>query len=93
MKSQHFDGEWRYDPRKSVLEWSIVLVDNSNRSGSMEFVIPAGDTSDLFPISVRFTSPGTFSNLKVANVLPLKGGNTPKFSQRTVLSTETYQVV
>lgn len=92
-KVQQIDGEWRYDPRKSVLEWSIVLIDNSNRSGSMEFVIPAVDTSDLFPISVRFTSPGTFSNLKVANVLPLKGGNTPKFSQRTMLSTETYQVV
>lgn len=91
-KVQQIDGEWRYDSRKSVLEWSIVLIDNSNRSGSMEFVIPAVDTSDLFPISVRFTSTTTFSNLKVINVLPLKGGNPPRFSQRTVLSTENYRV-
>ncbi|PIN27059.1 Medium subunit of clathrin adaptor complex [Handroanthus impetiginosus] len=90
---QQIDGEWRYDSRKSILEWSIVLIDNSNRSGSMEFVIPAVDTSDLFPISVRFTSTSTFSNLKVVNVLPLRGGNPPKFSQRTLLSTENYQVV
>ncbi|KAK6157036.1 hypothetical protein DH2020_011284 [Rehmannia glutinosa] len=90
---QQIDGEWRYDSRKSVLEWSIVLIDNSNRSGSMEFVIPAIDTSDLFPISVRFTSTSTFSALKVVNILPLKGGNPPKFSQRTLLSTENYQVV
>ncbi|KAK6159659.1 hypothetical protein DH2020_003040 [Rehmannia glutinosa] len=90
---QQIDGEWRYDSRKSVLEWSIVLIDNSNRSGSMEFVIPAIDTSDLFPISVRFTSTSTFSALKVVNILPLKGGNPPKFSQRTLLSTENYQVI
>ncbi|KAL8535938.1 hypothetical protein ACS0TY_011545 [Phlomoides rotata] len=62
---QQIDGEWRYDSRKSILEWSILLIDNSNRSGSMEFVIPAVDTSYLFPISVRFTSTSTFSNYKV----------------------------
>lgn len=92
-KVQQIDGEWRYDPRKSILEWSIVLIDNSNRSGAMEFIIPAVDTSTLFPISVRFTSTSTFSDLKVLNVIPLRGGNPPKYSQRTVLSTESYQVV
>ncbi|KAL6514710.1 hypothetical protein OROGR_020289 [Orobanche gracilis] len=59
------DGKWRYDPIKSILEWSIVLIDDSNRSGRMEFTIPEVDTSELFPISVRFTSSSTFSNLKL----------------------------
>nr|GMD75066.1 kinesin-like protein KIN-14R [Ipomoea batatas] len=40
---------------------------------------------------------GAISNLeqkvKVTNILPLKGGATPKFSQRTQLVTENYQVV
>lgn len=90
---QQIDGDWRYDPRSSMLEWSIVLIDNSNRSGSMEFVVPAADPSVFFPISVRFTATRTFSDLKVVNVLPLKGGAPPKFSQRTILSTENYQVV
>lgn len=89
---QQIDGEWRFDSRKSILEWSVVLIDNSNRSGSMEFVIPAIDTSHLFPISVHFTSTSTFSALKAVNILPVKGGNPPKFSQRTLLSTENYQV-
>ncbi|CAA2982337.1 coatomer subunit delta-like [Olea europaea subsp. europaea] len=62
---QQIDGEWRYDSRNSVLEWSIVLIDNSNRSGSMEFVVPPADTSAFFPISVRFTATSTFSDLKV----------------------------
>ncbi|XP_057470292.1 coatomer subunit delta-like [Actinidia eriantha] len=87
------DGEWRYDSRNSILEWSILLIDNSNRSGSMEFVVPPADSSVFFPISVRFSAANTFSDLKVTNVLPLRGGPSPKFSQRTLLSTENYQVV
>ncbi|PIA61910.1 hypothetical protein AQUCO_00200123v1 [Aquilegia coerulea] len=89
---QH-DGEFRYDPRNSILEWSILLIDNSNRSGSLEFAVPPVDSSVFFPISVRFTAANTFSDLKVANIIPLQGGSTPKFSQRTQLITESYQVV
>nr|GMD50625.1 coatomer subunit delta-like [Ipomoea batatas] len=90
---QQIDGDWRYDSRNSILEWSIVLIDASNRSGSLEFVVPAADPSSFFPISARFSSSKTFNDLKVTNILPLKGGATPKFSQRTQLVTENYQVV
>ncbi|KAH7516228.1 hypothetical protein FEM48_Zijuj10G0113000 [Ziziphus jujuba var. spinosa] len=61
---RQIDGEWRYDSRNSILEWSILLIDNSNRSGSMEFVVPAADSSIFFPISVRFSATNTFSDLK-----------------------------
>lgn len=87
------DGEWRYDSRNSSLEWSIVLIDDSNRSGSMEFVVPATDASVFFPISVQFSANKTFSDVKVVNVLPLKGGAPPKYAQRIVLHPESYQVV
>ncbi|KAG4176060.1 hypothetical protein ERO13_A11G227300v2 [Gossypium hirsutum] len=90
---RQIDGEWRYDPRNSILEWSILLIDNSNRSGSMEFVVPPADSSVFFPISVRFSATSLYSDLKVVNIIPLRGGATPKFSQRTNLSTENYQVV
>ncbi|KAJ6410641.1 hypothetical protein OIU84_007399 [Salix udensis] len=90
---RQIDGEWKYDARNSILEWSILLIDNSNRSGSMEFVVPSGDSSAFFPISVRFSATSTYSELKVVNILPLKGGAPPKFSQRTQLITENYQVV
>ncbi|KAG6754381.1 hypothetical protein POTOM_042420 [Populus tomentosa] len=89
---RQIDGEWRYDSRNSILEWSILLIDNSNRSGSMEFVVPPADSSSFFPISVRFSATSTYSELKVVNILPLKGGAPPKFSQRTQLITENYQV-
>ncbi|KAB2045379.1 hypothetical protein ES319_D01G157500v1 [Gossypium barbadense] len=92
---RQIDGEWRYDSRNSVLEWSILLIDNSNRSGSMEFVVPPADSSVFFPISVRFSATSTYSDLKVVNIIPLRGGGAPppKFSQRTNLITENYQVV
>ncbi|XP_021901586.1 coatomer subunit delta-like isoform X1 [Carica papaya] len=90
---RQIDGEWRYDSRNSILEWSVLLIDNSNRSGSMEFVVPPADSSAFFPISVQFSATSTYSNLKVANIIPVRGGPPAKFSQRTQLITENYQVV
>ncbi|CAG7891222.1 unnamed protein product [Brassica rapa] len=89
------DGDWRYDSRSSVLEWSILLIDNSNRSGSMEFVVPPVDSSVFFPISVQFAATTTYSGLKVTGMIPLRGsgGATPKFVQRTQLIAQDYQVV
>ncbi|KAF9604541.1 hypothetical protein IFM89_007662, partial [Coptis chinensis] len=59
------DGELRYNSQNSILEWSISLIDKSNRSGSMEFVVPPADSSVFFPISASFTATRTFSDLKV----------------------------
>lgn len=89
---KHIDGEWKYDPRKSVLEWSVILIDQSNRSGSMEFSVPAADPSTFFPISVGFSALNTFSSLKVTAVRPLGGGSS-KYSQRVRLVTDKYEVV
>ncbi|KAJ0082115.1 hypothetical protein Patl1_12276 [Pistacia atlantica] len=74
------DGERRYDSRNSVLDWSILLIDDSNRSGSMEFVVPPADSSAFYPSSVQFSATSTYSDLKVVNILPLRGGPSPKFS-------------
>uniref|UniRef100_K3YCH5 Coatomer subunit delta n=1 Tax=Setaria italica TaxID=4555 RepID=K3YCH5_SETIT len=79
------DGEWKFDSRNSVLEWSILLIDQF--FGSMEFVVPPADPSSFFPISVGFSASGTFSDLKVTGIHPLKEGNAPKFSQRARLLT------
>lgn len=87
------DGDWRYDSRKSVLEWSIFLIDSANRSGSMEFVVPPADPSSFFPIDVRFIAAKTFCDIKVANVLPINGGSPLKFAGRRQLVTENYQVI
>ncbi|XP_006654249.1 coatomer subunit delta-1-like [Oryza brachyantha] len=90
---RQIDGEWKYDSRNSMLEWSILLIDQSNRSGSMEFVVPPADPSTFFPISIGFSASSTFSDLKVTGIRPLKDGNPPKYSQRARLVTANYQVV
>ncbi|XP_074585744.1 coatomer subunit delta-1-like [Curcuma longa] len=90
---RQIDGEWKYDSRNSTLDWSILLIDHSNRSGSMEFVVPPADSAVFFPITVRFTAASTYSNVKVVNVLPLRDNAPSKYSQRIQLITDTYQVV
>lgn len=47
------DGDWRFDSRRSALIWSIDLIDNTNRSGSLEFVVPACDPEVFYPVEVR----------------------------------------
>ncbi|XP_074588303.1 coatomer subunit delta-1-like isoform X2 [Curcuma longa] len=90
---RQIDGEWKYDSRNSTLDWSILLIDPSNRSGSMEFVVPPADSSVFFPITVRFTAASTYSDVKVVNVIPLRNNAPLKYSQRIQLITDTYQVI
>jgi hypothetical protein len=51
--SSQVDGDWRYDSRGSALIWTIDLIDNTNRSGSLEFVVPACDPEVFYPVEVR----------------------------------------
>jgi hypothetical protein len=90
---KQIDGEWKYDSRNSVLEWSILLIDQSNRNGSMEFIVPPADPSTFFPISIGFAASNTFSDLKVTGINPLKEGNPPKYAQRVRLVAANYQIV
>jgi hypothetical protein len=87
------DGEWRYDSRNSMLEWAITLIDNTNRSGSMEFVVPAADPNSFFPIDVKFTANKTFCDIKVGSVVQTQNNSAVKFGKRTQLVVESYQVV
>ncbi|KAI7740660.1 hypothetical protein M8C21_019756 [Ambrosia artemisiifolia] len=80
-------------PLPALREAPNVRQIDGEWSGSLEFVVPPVDTSVFFPISVRFSATSTFSDMKVASIVPLKGGAPPKFSQRVQLVTESYQVV
>lgn len=88
-----YDGEPRFDSRRSVLEWNIVLIDNTNRNGSLEFVVPASNPDSFFPIDVKFTSNKTFCDVKVTHVEATQSGSPVKFAGRTQMVVESYQVV
>lgn len=86
------DGEYKHDSRKNVLEWSLPVIDKSNKSGSMEFSIP-GCADDFFPISVSFhSSKTTYTDIKVTGVEHVQGGPV-KFSIETALLVDKYEIV
>ena len=63
------DGDYHYDSRKGQLLWSVELVDDSNRSGSMEFVLAANYPADaFFPVDVTFTAQHTLADVHIAQV-------------------------
>ena len=47
------DGDWRFDSKRGAMVWTIDLIDDSNRTGSMEFVVSAADAEAFYPIEVR----------------------------------------
>lgn len=86
------DGDYRYNPRQAVLEWDIELIDDSNRNGSMEFVVPAGDPDQFFPIEVSFSSKSTFCDVKIVSVNNLEG-QAVNYSSSTAMNVTNYSVV
>ena len=66
MRLLQIDGDWRYDSRHSLLVWSIDLVDNANRSGAAEFVVPATDPGTFFPVEVSFSAQKTLCDIQVS---------------------------
>lgn len=59
------DGEYRHDSRKNILEWCLPVIDENNKSGSLEFSI-AGRPNDFFPVNVSFVSKHNYSNIDVS---------------------------
>jgi len=86
------DGDWRYDPRRSVMLWTIDLIDDQNRSGSLEFVVPACDSGVFFPVEVNFTATKTLCDVQVLSVTSNDTGAPVKFAYTTLLSTDEYQI-
>ncbi|PWA85575.1 coatomer subunit delta [Artemisia annua] len=99
IKKASIGRAW-YDPGESIehskVHWSLLVIDDSNRYGSLEFLVPgAVDLSDFFPISLKFTATSTFSNLKV-DILPLrKTDDPPKFvhHKELVAAKDDYLIV
>lgn len=87
------DGDWNFNSRKSTLEWTIDLVDSSNRTGSMEFVVPHSDPDDFFPVDVTFTCSTLMCEVAIDSVEDPESGDGVKYSFNKVLQTGDYQIV
>eukprot|EP01098_Paradermamoeba_levis_P004099 TRINITY_DN1787_c0_g1_i1.p1 TRINITY_DN1787_c0_g1~~TRINITY_DN1787_c0_g1_i1.p1 ORF type:complete len:505 (+),score=139.55 TRINITY_DN1787_c0_g1_i1:145-1659(+) len=87
------DGEYRIDPKSSLFEWSLPLVDSSNASGSLEFIVPFnGDTSAFFPIQIHFVSNDTLCPIEVEAINSIENNQPVKFSMHKTLEVEQYEI-
>ena len=64
------DGDWHNDARKSIMLWSIDIIDSSNRTGSLEFVVPNTRPEAFFPVTVNFTASRTLCQVQQYSLLP-----------------------
>ena len=63
------DGDYHYDSRKQTLLWTVDLIDDTNRSGAMEFVISSAANPDaFFPVDVTFSAQHTLADVKIITV-------------------------
>jgi hypothetical protein len=92
-KKPQCDGEWRYDPRSTALIWSVDIIDDTNRSGSLEFVVPACDPGVFYPIEVSFSAAKTLCDIEIESITNLTNGEIVRYGSSRVLSTAGYQVV
>ncbi|KAL3154827.1 hypothetical protein ABBQ38_011369 [Trebouxia sp. C0009 RCD-2024] len=92
-KVNQIDGDWRYDARKSIMLWSIDIIDAGNRTGSLEFVVPNTRPETFFPVTVNFNATRTLCQVEVADVISLETGHPIKYALRTQLQTDGYEVV
>jgi len=85
-------GTAEYDSKKQILSWKIPLIDDSNKTGSMEFTVPPAQNSAFFPVTVDFRSNQTFCALQVVGVT-LEDGNKPAdFASEVSLTVEQFEI-
>ena len=87
------DGDYHYDSRRASLLWQIELMDDTNRSGSMEFVVSPGAPAEaFFPVDVTFDAGRTLCEISVAGVTDVDSGAPVKYGMRCALVADGYQV-
>ena len=73
--------------------WTLDLVDDSNRQGALEFVVPACNEKAFLPIAISFSASETLCDLTVRGVTNAKTEVPVKYSSRTQLTADRYEVV
>ncbi|KNC96513.1 coatomer subunit delta [Spizellomyces punctatus DAOM BR117] len=86
------EGHYEIDRARRFIQWQLPIIDQSNKSGLLEFSVNTDDTAAFFPIVASFTSGKTFCSIGIRDVTSVNGAPI-SFSQDTVLLTEDYKVV
>ena len=86
------EGDYTHDTRKQQLLWQHTIIDQNNKSGSMEFSC-GGNPDDFFPVSVSFTSSKSYSGVQVLECSHVDTGDHVKFSSAVQFFAEKYEIV
>merc|ERR1712055_510875 len=86
------EGEYTIDTRRQQLLWQHTIIDQNNKSGSMEFSV-GGNPDDFFPVTVSFSSSKSYSGINVLECSEVDGGNPVKYSSVSQFFAEKYEIV
>lgn len=92
-KVNSVDGDWRYNAARACIEWSIDLVDDSNRTGSMEAVVESGSLDSFFPVTVAFTAQQSICDISVPQCMNVRTETPERFGFSKALVTNKFEVV
>ena len=67
------DGDYDYDKRDGILEWTVGKIDGDNAEGNIELSVSSSSNDEFFPVSVNFSSPGTYAGLIIDGVETVDG--------------------
>lgn len=87
------EGTYEYVKSKSQLVWSLALIDESSKTGTLEFSTPNGQADHFFPVNMRFSSSDLFCKLLVESVQQMDSQEAVQYSSETRLYTEKFEVV
>ncbi|KAJ3294296.1 Coatomer subunit delta [Borealophlyctis nickersoniae] len=86
------EGHYQLDRQHHIIQWQLPIIDQSNKSGVLEFTVPSEDVGGFFPIKASFSALQTFCDVAILDVVSIHGDRVP-FSKEAVLTTEDYSVV
>uniref|UniRef100_A0A915B3A3 Coatomer subunit delta n=1 Tax=Parascaris univalens TaxID=6257 RepID=A0A915B3A3_PARUN len=87
------EGSYEYIKSKSQLLWTIAVVDESNKNGTLEFTTENGQAGHFFPVNLRFTSNDLYCDVAVESVQKMDSGEAVNYSSESRLITEKFEVV
>ena len=84
------DGTHKFNAAQSELVWELQMIDQSNKSGSLEFSISQKDTDAFFPITVEFSSQSLFVDVEVTGVTFVGNGGPLQYGFSKSMASDEY---
>jgi len=86
-------GNYEYIRSKSLLKWTIPLIDEKSDVGTLEFSVPNGHSDHFFPVHVDFWSDKLLSGLFVSSALDYECSSEVNFTANSYMAVEKYEII